>query len=158
MRKGEAVFDELEERFRGILARLRHESPPATSPGSGRIIREVMDPSFLKTQLDVVREAAAKRQGGQQLPEAAYQDAYAELEEAAALDKRVPFMPRTSTGSNLQSIISTCIESRADRLLKTAPEGLSRLAHAVLSDVEIFRAFGPCDLFGSRPSSRRAGP
>jgi 3',5'-cyclic AMP phosphodiesterase CpdA len=145
VRKGETVFEELEERFHDILARVRREPPPAPAPGSGRIIREVMDPSFLKTQLDVVREAAAKRQGGQQLPEAAYQDAYKELEEAAAARPQVPFMPRTSTGSNLQSIISTCIESRADRLLRAAPEGLSRLAHAILSDDEIFRAFGPCD-------------
>jgi calcineurin-like phosphoesterase family protein len=45
----------------------------------------------------------------------------------------------------LQSILTTCIESRAERLLDAAPEGLSRLAHAVLSDVEIFREFGPCD-------------
>ena len=32
-----------------------------------------------------------------------------------------------------------------ENLLKTLPEGLDRLAHAIIGDIEIFRKFGPCD-------------
>jgi hypothetical protein len=139
------MFDELEDRFREILARLRDASPPADPPTSGRIIRDVMDPVFMKQQLDVIHAAGAQRQGGNRLPESAYKDAYDELEQAQAGDQKTPFMPRTSTNSNLQSILTTCIESRFEGLLKAAPEGLGRLAHAILGDVDIFREFGPCD-------------
>jgi hypothetical protein len=137
------MFEALEARFGHVLARLRRETPP--EPQGGRIIREVMDPAFLKEHLDTVRNTASQRSGGNQLPQAGYDTAFAELEQAAASDSKTPFMPRTATNSQLQSVLSTCIESRGDRLLKEAPEGLSRLAHAVLADVDIFREFGPCD-------------
>jgi hypothetical protein len=47
------MFEELEERFREVLARLRHEPlpagrPPGVPPESGRIVRDVLDPAFLE--------------------------------------------------------------------------------------------------------------
>jgi Calcineurin-like phosphoesterase len=138
------VFEEIEERFREALAHFLHE-PQQAPPQGGRIIREVMDPAFLKKQLDGIQAAAAQQPGGTRLPEAAYERAYAELNAAQAGDPAVPFMPRDATTSNLQSILTTCIESRFESLLKALPEGLDRLAHAALGDIEIFREFGPCD-------------
>jgi 3',5'-cyclic AMP phosphodiesterase CpdA len=43
-------------------------------------------------------------------------------------------------------VLSTCIESRADQLLEDLPSGTNRIAHAILSDLDLFHRFGPCDL------------
>jgi hypothetical protein len=135
----------LEERFEEHL-RLRRSHPPRPAAvAGGRVIRDVMDPVFLQAQLDQIKGGADTRGGGNLLPGEAYDAARGELSAAAAAAPNVPFTPRTSATSMLQSVLSTCIESRADRLLDAAPEGLSRIAHAVLSDIEIFREFGPCD-------------
>ncbi len=162
------MFEEIEERFREVLARLRHRDAPAGGPGAdgqgggpvagapaggpaagapggGRVIRDVMDPAFLKRQLDVIQAAGAQSPGGNRLPQTAYEKAYKELEEAQAGDQTTPFMPRTATNSNLQSVLTLCVESRLENLLKALPEGLDRLAHAIIGDIEIFRKFGPCD-------------
>ena len=76
------------------------------APGGGRVIRDVMDPAFLKRQLDVIQAAGAQRPGGNELSKAAYEKAYKELEEAKAGDQTTPFMPRTATNSNLQSVLT----------------------------------------------------
>lgn len=144
------MFEEIEERFREVLASLRLRDvaaggSPNGAPAGGRVIRDVMDPAFLKRQLDGIQAAGAQRPDGNRLSKAAYDEAYKELEEAKAGDQATPFMPRTSANSNLQSVLTTCIESRLESLLKALPEGLDRLAHVVIGDVEIFRQFGPCD-------------
>lgn len=136
------MFDELEERFRDVLAHLRGQADPR-QPQSGRIVRELMDPGFLRNQLEVV--AAAGARSGDLLPSGFYDEAFTELDAALKADTRTPFMPRTPQNSLLQSTLTTCVESRAEELLEAAPEGLRRLAHAVLRDEEIFRQFGPCD-------------
>lgn len=106
-----------------------------------------MDPGFLRQQLYAIREGGAQQPGGNRLPQEAYDEGDAELAAAAARPRGgAPFIPRTATNSLLQSTLTTCIESRADALLKAVPDGLERLAHAVLADVQIFRQFGPCDL------------
>jgi len=137
------VFDELEARLKEILDRIRGtEAGTAAPPGNGRIIREVMDPAFLARQLAAIRATAGQQPGGNRLPAQAYEEASAELARAAP---DVPFMPRSAINSQLQSILTTCIESRAEELLRAVPEGLERIAQAVLTDEEIFRQFGPCD-------------
>ena len=161
------MFDQLQERLEAALERIRgKQPPPAAGPASGRIIRNVMDASFLRDQLDTIRAQAAAQPGANRLAPAAYDAAYEELNAATAPGApRVPFMPRTATNSILQSALTECIESRAGQLLTAAPDGVGRLAHAVLSDVEIFRRFGPCDplwietklaegvaMFGRRPA------
>ncbi|HXB65252.1 MAG TPA: metallophosphoesterase [Solirubrobacteraceae bacterium] len=168
------MFHELEERFHELLERLRREPPPAAEQPAGRIIREVMDPDFLLHQLDAIERAGAARPGGNQLSADAYAKARAELAQAGAgaagqapgaatpapgaagqapgaaaqgpgAPAQTPFMPSTAVNSNLQSVLTTCIETRFDDLLKALPEGPDRLWQAVLGDVEIFRKFGPCD-------------
>ena len=137
------MFDMLEARIGAVLDRLRGQTRPPPSQG-GLIIREVTDPGFLLKHLQALRSAGMSRPGGNQLSSAAYEPALAELKEAAAAAS-APFMPHTPTNGQLQSILSTCIESCGARLIREAPEGLARLAHAVLEDAEIFREFGPCD-------------
>lgn len=136
--------ERLERRFADLLAHLRRNPQPPAA-GEGRIIREVMDPAFLAPHLDRVTSIAAQRGAGASIPDAVYEEARGELAEARASAPRAPFMPRTAVNSILQSTLTTCIESRFERLLQAAPEGLARLAHAILGDVEIFREFGPCD-------------
>ena len=135
----------LEERFEERLRLRRGRPPQPAAVAGGRVIRDVMDPVFLQTQLGQIKAGAGVREGGNRLPEEAYDAAHGELSAAAESAPNAPFTPRTSATSMLQSVLSTCIESRADRLLDALPEGASRLAHAVLSDIEIFREFGPCD-------------
>ena len=142
------MFGELEERLKDVLDRVRGKpaaAGPAGAPSCGLIIRDVMDPQFLQKQLQGIQAAARQRGAGlPTLPDAA--QAAAELKAASAAGtKGAPFMPRTASNSMLQSILTTCVETCTDRLVDAAPEGLARIAHAVLRDIDIFREFGPCD-------------
>ncbi len=159
------MFEKLEAQFAHVLDELRRRHSVAAAPGStgtggtpaaphrvptdpppnGRIIREVLDPEFLATHLAAIRATGAARPGGSRLPEEAYAQAEAELKEAQQQAPNVPLMPRRASAANLQSILTTCIESRFGQLLKDVPHGVERIAHALIGDDELFREFGPCD-------------
>jgi hypothetical protein len=111
-------------------------------------VREVVDPRFLQERLRVIEQAAASRRGGNHVPPEVYRAAHEELSHAIANQHpgaHAHFVSRTHSVSTLQSFLSTCIESRADKLLDDADHGLRRLFHNVLGDLELFREFGRCD-------------
>ncbi|MGH2855549.1 MAG: metallophosphoesterase family protein [Solirubrobacteraceae bacterium] len=140
------MFDELRERLKDLVDHHGAQPAAAAPDTSGRIVREVTDPQFLHDQLQAVQRAAAARDGGNQLSAGAYQAAFDALEQAQATHPAgEPVMPKDATASIFQSVLSTCIESRADKLIEDLPEGLRRIAHAVLSLENVFREFGPCD-------------
>jgi len=141
------MFEEVEHRLESVLERVRGQSASATvDPDSGRIIRDVTDPAYLRKLLNDVQ---SKAPATERIPDDAFQEADQELADATGASPdghtKPVFIPRTATNGILQSVVTTCIESRADQLLDSVPEGLARLAHAVLKDAEIFRQFGPCD-------------
>lgn len=119
--------------------------PAAAHPG-GRLIREVLDPAFLRERLDALQDPST---GPAQIPAHHFEEADRELAEVLAergnAGSRAPFMPHTATNSILQSLLTTCVESRASEVLEAVPHGLHRLAQASLTDAEIFRQYGPCD-------------
>lgn len=113
---------------------------------AGLVVREIVDPTFLRAALADVRERAAMQPGGNRLAAEHYEAADRELADVAQGTRtHAPYMPHSPTAGVLQSTLSTCIESRLDELVRAAPAGAARLAHAVLADAEIFRQFGPCD-------------
>lgn len=141
------MFEELEARLHAVAdeVRGRHSDRAAAHPG-GRIVREVVDPAFLRERLNALQDPSS---GPIQLPHDVFQEADRELAEAVAergnSTSTVPFMPHTATNSILQSLLTTCVESRAAEVLEELPTGVHRLAHAVITDAEIFRHYGPCD-------------
>jgi hypothetical protein len=148
------MFGDLDRRLKALLESHEHapggdRAPtpgPVGPPTSGRVIREIMDPRFLHEQLEAVQQTAKRQPAGSQLSDDTYREAFEELEAASANHPAdAPFTPRTPTVSIFQSTLSTCIESRADQLLKDVPKGLEAIAHAVLSTENVYREFGPCD-------------
>ncbi|MGH7912127.1 MAG: metallophosphoesterase family protein [Candidatus Dormibacteraceae bacterium] len=138
------MFEELEERLHSVLERVRGrtpDTPPTSTPG--RVVREVMDARYLRDSLRGLKALAGE---AVQPPAQAFDEADQELAEAiAGVNAGTPFMPHTPATSILQSLLTTCIESRATELLQDAGEGGRRLAHAVLADAEVYRHYGPCD-------------
>jgi hypothetical protein len=148
------MFGDLDQRLKGLFEAHRGSpadpgptaSGPVGPPTSGRVIREIMDPGFLHRELKAVQQTAKRQPAGSQLSDDTYREAFEELEAASANHPAdAPFTPRTPTVSIFQSTLSTCIESRAEQLLKDVPKGLERIAHAVLSTENVYREFGPCD-------------
>lgn len=137
------MFGDLDQRLKAwIDAHLERPAVPPLGGGSGVTIREVTDPQFLHDQLEQIQRAAGTKH---QLSDASYNEAFAELDRAAQTQPAGVFIPRTPTNSILQSVLTTCIEGRADSLLKEAPAGLQKISQAVLQTAGIFREFGPCD-------------
>jgi hypothetical protein len=68
------MFEALEAKFGHAHAPLRGQTPSELQGGS--IIREVMDPAFLKEHLDTVRTRASQRPGATQLPQVGYDGAF----------------------------------------------------------------------------------
>jgi hypothetical protein len=137
------MFGDLEQRLKGWFeSHLEKERSSSGTRASGQIIQQVTDPGFLRDKLKSIQTSAA---GTGQLSEAQYSKAFEELDQASQAPPGAPFMARTPTNGIAQSVLSTCIEGRADSLLDAAPGGLEKVAHAVLRTLDIFREFGPCD-------------
>lgn len=124
-------------------------------------MRDVLDPSFLRGQLDLLQEREAP------LSSEEYSAAVDELDRAErrvteieAAPKMIEgarprpdaaFYPRTLALNLLQSTIETCIESRWRESVKEADDGAGvapgRLPEAELDpEVDLYRPFGPCDI------------
>jgi|GEM_PF-4606342 len=117
------------------------------SPESaGMVIHEVLDPSFLQSRLEEVRE-----RGPGLLSEDDYERLFADLaraEESPASGAepsqgRQAFLPRSVGVSVFQSTVNTCILSRFRDLVGRS----SRCSYAQfgLDNKNVFRKFGPCD-------------
>ncbi len=138
------MFGDLDQRLKAWIDSQIGDATSSSRDGrSGRMVREVNDPRFLHEQLAHIKDSVGS---DQLLSDARYGEAFAELDRAGQTQPQADvFIPRTATNSILQSVLTTCIEERADSLVKDAPEGLERLSQAVLQTTGLFREFGPCD-------------
>jgi hypothetical protein len=123
-------------------------SSPA--PATAGMVRELLDPTFLRAQFERIHD-----QVGSPVPEDEYQRALAELDErqaalaapqASAPRPDAAFMPRHPALSMLQSLLETCIESRADELLRELEPGEKGFPTHALVDPNLYEQFGPCDI------------
>jgi hypothetical protein len=136
------MIDRLENHLRAIASGERYR---LTSAGAGPIVQELLDPSFVKQRLSNVREAATEAGRPQRIPDGRYEEAFADLDRAAAARPGQPYMPHSATASLAQSALARCIESRIEHLLDAVPHGDSAIGRAIDDVLNIFRRFGPCD-------------
>jgi hypothetical protein len=136
------ILERLWERLRGREGEARR----AAGAEHGVLIRELMDPGFLRAQLDHLQASEGP------LSDAEYAAATAELESAAvrtgvAGESGHAFMPRHPALSVLQSLLETCILSRPRELLEELEERHHVLAtHRLRADPDdVYERFGPCD-------------
>jgi hypothetical protein len=145
-------------RRRSLLVRLAHEigalwrrlrREDVDLPLDRAIIHHVLDPSFLRSQLERVQEAGAGLLDGD-----SYEEMYAELDTARETRRSgadptqgtEAYLPRSPGVSLLQSALTECIVSRFEDLVRPLPAGHRSFAEFELRIEDVFRPFGPCDV------------
>jgi hypothetical protein len=136
------LIDRLEAHLRALLGGEHHRRTPA---GAGPVVRELVDPEFVKGRLADVRENAAGAGGSPKIADEHYDHALADLDRAMRERPGQPYMPHSATASLAQSALSRCIESRIGHVLDAVPRGDSAVDRAIQAAVSLFRRFGPCD-------------
>jgi hypothetical protein len=136
------VIDRLESHLRGILGGEHHRRTPA---GAGPVVRELVDPRFVKARLEDVRAHASDAATPAMIADKHYEAAFEDLDKAARERPGQPYMPHSATASLAQSALSRCIESRIGHVLDALPHGDSAIDRAIQAAVGLFRRFGPCD-------------
>jgi hypothetical protein len=136
------VIDRLEAHFRALLGGEHHRRTPA---GAGPVVRELVDPRFVKDRLADVRAHPADSGQPAKIADDYYQAAFEHLDRAAREKPEQPYMPHSATASLAQSALSRCIESRIGHVLEALPRGDSAIDRAIQAAVSLFRRFGPCD-------------
>ncbi len=144
--------DEIEGLWQRLMAaeRALRGADPGEAPfvKDGAIVHEVLDPKFLRAQLERIQG-----EGGGALSEDQYGAMYAELDRedespvsgASAEQGGQALLPRSPAVSMLQSTLTACVTSRFEDLLKPLPPGQRSFAEWVLRETDVFRQFGPCD-------------
>lgn len=141
----------LRQRIAALWRRLsRREPAPATraTVGEGTVVREILDPAFLRSQLEEIKQG-----GGAHLSEAQYEEMFGELAKAEASpvsgadpsQGRQAYLPRSPAVSILQSTLTDCVLSRFEDLVKPLPSEDRSYAEFALGEEDVFRQFGPCD-------------
>jgi hypothetical protein len=136
------LIERLEAHLRALLGGERHRRTPA---GAGPVVRELLDPAFVKGRLADVRGEAVKAGGAPKISDDHYDAAFADLDRAVRERPGQPYMPHSAAASLAQSALARCIESRIEHVLDALPHGDSAIDHAIEAAVNIFRRFGPCD-------------
>jgi Calcineurin-like phosphoesterase len=127
---------------RRMVTRRPARDPDAPSIPAYPIIREILDPDFLATQIREVQRAVARGAHRSRLRPGHYEEFIHRLE-AFSPDRIL--MPRNPFDSLAQSALTFAIESRADDLLEPAPPEWADVAHAVMRSNDVLRGEGPCD-------------
>jgi hypothetical protein len=136
------MIEQLEAHLRAILGGEGHKLTPA---GAGPVVRELLDPEFVKGRLSDVRTDATKAGRAPKIADEHYEHAFADLDRAAQGRPGQPYMPHSATASLAQSALSRCIESRIEHVLDALPHGDRAVDRAIQAAVSLFRRFGPCD-------------
>jgi 3',5'-cyclic AMP phosphodiesterase CpdA len=136
------LIERLEAHLRALLGGAHDRRTPA---GAGPVVRELVDPTFVKGRLADVRAHAGDQGRSAKIADEHYEAAFEDLDRAAREQPGQPYMPRSATASLAQSALSRCIESRIEHVLDALPRGDSAIDRAIQSAVSIFRRFGPCD-------------
>ncbi len=132
----------LEDHIRAIAGGEAHRRTPA---GAGPVVRELLDPDFVKQRLAHVQRVAGQRPGGGRLAPERYEEAFEDLHRGAEQRAGQPYMPHSATASLAQSALAGCIESRIDQVLDAVPHGDGAIGRAIEEVLNVFRRFGPCD-------------
>jgi hypothetical protein len=136
------MIEQLEAHLRALLGGEHHRHTPA---GAGPVVRELVDPTFVKARLADVRDHASHAGRPAKIADAHYEAAFDDLDRAAREQPGQPYMPHTATAGLAQSALSRCIESRIQHVLDALPHGDSAIDRAIQAAANIFRRFGPCD-------------
>jgi hypothetical protein len=136
------LIDRLETHLRALLGGEHHRRTPA---GAGPLVRELLDPAFVKGRLSDVRAAVVDSGRAPKIADEHYEHAFADLDRAAQQRPGQPYMPHSVTASLAQSALSRCIESQIEHVLDALPQGESAIEHAIHEALSLFRRFGPCD-------------
>ena len=136
------MIERLEDHLRAIAAGEHHRLTPG---GAGPVVRELLDPAFVKGRLAHVQDAAAKSGREPRLSDEHYAKAYADLDRGASQHPGQPYMPHSATASLAQSALSGCVESRIEHVLDAVPHGDGAIGRAIDGVLNVFRRFGPCD-------------
>lgn len=121
---------------------------PTTPSRDGPVIHELLDPDFLRAQLERVQ-----REGSGTLTAPQLAEMYGKLDEesrsprvgASAEQGAQAMLPNLPSVSILQSTLTDCVTSRLEDLVKPLPPGKRSFAEFVLRETDVFRKFGPCD-------------
>jgi Calcineurin-like phosphoesterase len=121
---------------------------PIATQRDGPVIHELLDPDFLRSQLQRVQE-----EGSGALSQSPLQEMYAKLDEesssprvgASAEQGAQAMLPNLPSVSIFQSTLTDCVTSRLEDLVKPLPVGKRSFAEFVLRETDVFRKFGPCD-------------
>jgi len=136
------VIERLEAHLRALLGGEHHRRTPA---GAGPVVRELLDPTFVKGRLADVRAHASDAGRPARIADEHYDHAFEDLDRAARERPGQPYMPHSATASLAQSALSRCIESRIEHVLDALPHGDTAIDRAIEAAVSLFRRFGPCD-------------
>jgi hypothetical protein len=136
------MIEHLEAHLRAILGGEHHKRTPA---GAGPVVRELLDPEFVKGRLSDVRASAANAGRVPKVADEHYEHAFADLDRATQARPGQPYMPHSATASLAQSALARCVESRIEHVLDALPHGDSAVDRAIQAAVSLFRRFGPCD-------------
>jgi len=136
------LIERLETHLRAVGGGGPHRRTPA---GAGPVVRELLDPKFVKGRLADVRENAVTAGRAPKIADQHYDHAFADLDRAANERPGQPYMPHSATASLAQSALSRCIESRIEHVVDALPHGDSAIDRAIEAAVRLFRRFGPCD-------------
>jgi Calcineurin-like phosphoesterase len=140
----------LRKALRRLLTRVMRPgggAAAAPDPRNGAVVHEILDPAFLRQQLEALR-----REGTGLLSEEQYRQMSEQLDAADAspasgadaTSGRQAFMPRSANLSILQSTLTACVVSRVELVTKPPP-GRRSFAEFMLGVKDVFRQFGPCD-------------
>jgi hypothetical protein len=140
------MFEKLRKEIASLLHHGGSETP--TSAQDGPIVHQILDPAYLSTRLEEVKQEGSGLLSGDQ-----YEKMFTDLKAAQAspvsgagpADGEQAYLPRSPAVSLLQSTLTDCITSRLEDLVKPLPPGKRSFADFVLREEDVFRKFGPCD-------------
>jgi hypothetical protein len=112
------MIDRIEDHLRAVIGGEQHRRTPA---GAGPVVKELLDPAFLRGRLQDVRAQAADRGQPPKIADQHYDAAFADLDRAARQKPGQPYMPHSPAASLAQSALSRCIESRIGHVLDALP-------------------------------------
>jgi hypothetical protein len=136
------MIDRIEDHLRAVVGGEHDRRTPA---GAGPVVKELLDPEFLKGRIQDVRGQAADKGQPPKVADEHYNAAFADLDRATREKPGQPYMPHSPAASLAQSALSRCIESRIGHVLDALPHGDNAIDRAIRAAVNLFRRFGPCD-------------
>jgi hypothetical protein len=143
------VLEGLRQHAASLWRRLTGAATSDAAGGPARaVLHQVLDPSFLESQLRQLQS-----EGAGALDDGQYQAMFEALKEgqespvsgAGPEDGGQAYLPRSPAISLLQSTLTDCITSRFEDLVKPVPAGQRSFAEFAFREGDVFRKFGPCD-------------